>query len=606
MDIRAMMKSLLVIGVVMPLLLTSPASWALFGQKADSADNADKKGENVAKKSPIKVQVQGADEALAENLEVHLPSLQRLDCESTKERVERFIKASQDKLTEGAEAVGYFSARSNMTAVRQANCWVLNVAVQPDKPVKVRRNDIQLVGGGKTDEGFQEAMKALPYKTGDVLVNAKYDDFKTKLRRTAQRLGYFDAKFTEHVIVVYPEEYRADITLRYDTGKRYQFGEVVIEQDILDEKRLGRYTRIEKGSAYSTDALRKQQQLLEASGYYSEVLVQTEFDKATGEAMPVRIVAKRRKRYSYAGKLGFATDTGAHFEVKTDAHWVNARGHKLTAQARISEKDPFAAVEYKVPLWEPEHEYASLLASWERSDNDDIKGEAFELEFNYNRRNKDNWKQTAFVKYLDETTQVDNEPETHSQLTLLGARVQKVQRDDPVFPTRGWRLSAEVQGAVEGVLSDQSLVQGTLNAKYLHTLDNGSKLIGRGSVGSTWTEDFAEVPKSLRYFAGGQNSVRGYSFEMLGETNASGEVIGGRHLLTGSLEYEYPLVDKFSGAIFVDAGNAFDNWGDYAMHVGGGVGVRYKSPLGPIRVDLAVPEDDLSDVHFYFSLGSDL
>lgn len=591
---------LLTLSMTVPLLLMPMDSWALFGQKADKAD------EEIAEDSPIKVQVQGAEESLAENLKVHLPSLRRLDCESTKERVERFIKASQDKLTEGAEAMGYFSARTNMTAERQANCWVLNIAVQPRKPVRVRRNDMQLVGVGKADDGFQEAMKELPYKTGDVLVNAKYEDFKTKLRRIAQSHGYFDAKFTEHVIVVYPEELLADITLRYDTGKRYQFGEVVIEQDILDEKRLGRYTRIEKGSSYSSDALRKQQQLLEASGYYSEVLVQTEFDKATGDAMPVRIVAKRRKRYSYAGKLGFATDTGAHFEVKADAHWVNDRGHKLTAQARVSEKDPFAALEYKVPLWEPEHEYASLLAKWERSDNDDIKGEALELEFNYNRRNKDNWKQTAFVKYLDETTQVDNEPETHSQLTLLGARVQKTQRDDPIFPTRGWRLSAEVQGAAEGVLSDQSLVQGTLNAKYLHTLDNGSKLIGRGSVGSTWTEDFAEVPKSLRYFAGGQNSVRGYGFETLGETNESGEVIGGRHLLTGSLEYERPLVDKFSGAIFVDAGNAFDNWGDYAMHVGAGVGVRYKSPLGPIRVDLAVPEDDVSDVHFYFSLGSDL
>lgn len=592
-----------IITLVVPLLLVSPTSWALFGQDADKANES---GEAAAKASPIKVQVQGADEALAENLKVHLPSLRRLDCESTKERVGRFIEASQDKLTEGAEAMGYFSSRFNMTAERQANCWVLNVAVQPDKPVKVRRSQVQLVGVGKVDDGFQDVMKDLPYQAGDVLVNAKYEDFKTKLRRTAQRLGYFDAKFTEHVIVVYPEEYRADVTLRYDTGKRYQFGDVGIEQDILDDKYLRRYTRIKEGEAYSTDALRKQQRLLEASGYYSEVLVQTEFDKATGEAMPVCIVAKRRKRYSYAGKLGYATDTGAHFEVKTNAHWVNAKGHKLTAQARVSEKDPFVALEYKVPLWEPEHEYASVLAKWERSDNDDIKGEALELEFNYNRRNKDNWKQTAFVKYLDETTQVDNEAETHSQLALLGARVEKVQRDDPVFPTRGWRLSAEVQGAAEGVLSDQSLVQGTLKTKYLHTFEGGSKLIGRGSVGSTWTEDFAEVPKSLRYFAGGQNSVRGYGYETLGETNAAGEVVGGRHLLTGSLEYEYPVIDKFSGAVFVDTGNAFDNWGSYAMHVGAGVGVRYKSPLGPVRVDLAVPENDTSDVHFYFSLGADL
>ena len=156
------------------------------------------------------------------------------------------------------------------------------------------------------------------------------------------------------------------------------------------------------------------------------------------------------------------------------------------------------------------------------------------------------------------------------------------------------------------MLSDQSLLQAKLQGKRLQTLSNNGKVIVQANLGTTLTDDLNEVPKSLRFFAGGANSVRGYGFESLGEKNADGEVIGGKHLLTSSVEYEHPLVDKWSAAAFVDAGNAFDDTSKLTMKVGAGFGVRWKSPLGPVRADLAVPKDDTSDVHFYFSLGPDL
>lgn len=590
--------------IIWSLCLLSAASPAVglaaFFQTTD--DKASKPSE-----SPVKVNVQGASEELADNLKAFLPSLRNLKCDSPAERVQRFIDSSHEKLAEGAEAMGYYSAQFNITPTRQANCLALNIAVKAGDPVRVKRVQIDVEGSGKQLPEFQALLAQPPYRAGDILVHQAYEDFKANLTRTANNLGFFDAKYVTREIQVDPDTLEAVVQIAFDTGQRYQVGKVSVEQDVLDDKHLRRYIRVQQGDTYNGEQLLKQQRILEGSGYYSDVQVRGQYQQAEqGQAVPVEIVAQRRKRYSYTGQIGYGTDTGMRTEAGMEAHWVNQKGHKVTAKGRVGEKEQTVEATYKVPLWSPEHEYTSFSAGWQKSDNNDIKSEGFKLGVDYNRRSDDDWQQTIFINYLDETTQVTGEDETRSQMALLGGRVKKTKSNDLLFPSEGWQVLAEVKGARKGILSDQNILQGKVQGKYLHTFDNQGKVIAQGSVGSTLTDEFDEVPKSLRFFAGGQSSVRGYDFESLGETNSSGEVIGGKHVITSSLEYEHPVADKISAAAFVDAGNAFDDTANLTMKVGAGVGARYKSPLGPIRLDVAVPKDKQSDVHFYFSLGPDL
>nr|CAA6828170.1 MAG: Outer membrane protein assembly factor YaeT precursor [uncultured Thiotrichaceae bacterium] len=593
---KANRKRLSYLSVVM--LAGSSGLYAADKEEADALINLDT--------SPVEVEVTGAPDELADNLKAYLPSLATLVCDSDKERVERFIDASDEKLIEGAEAMGYFDSRFKMTPVRNGGCWQLNIAVEPGTPVRIDQQTIDLVGEGGDLGAFKDVVTDKPYQQGDIFVNSHYEDFKSSLDKTANKLGFFDAEYLKRRVLVNVDTHKADIELEYKTGQRYKFGEVGVTQDVLSDRFMERYLRVEEGQTYDSDVLLEQRRLLESSGYYKDVEVRTQFDAAENAQVPVEITATRRDRYSYTATLGYATDTDFRFETGMEAHWVNHRGHKLTGKLRLAQKDPALGFVYKVPLWDPENEYASFAFDWALSDNDDIKGEKLELELNYNRQNDSGWKQTAFVTFLDEKTQVDGSPEVHSQLTLPGARVSKTERDDALFPTKGWRVRAEVQGSYEGILSDVSLLQGSIEGKYLYTFDHKGKVIARGSLGSSWTDEFSALPKSLRFFAGGQSSVRGYDFESIGETDADGNVIGGKHLIVASGEYEYPVAEKISLAAFVDAGASFDEWNDYGFGVGYGVGARYKSPLGPIRFDLAVPDDDPSDLHFYFSLGPDL
>ena len=219
------------------------------------------------------------------------------------------------------------------------------------------------------------------------------------------------------------------------------------------------------------------------------------------------------------------------------------------------------------------------------------------------RSNK--WKRTLSLNYLQDTTKAEGSPIARSGLALAGIKYSHVEANNRLFPDNGWRLRFEAEGAVDQLLSDTSLLQLKAHGKYISKLGDG-RFIARADFGTTFGDSLDNLPKDLRFFAGGNNSIRGFSYESLGEVNVENKVIGGKELIEASLEYEYPIVEKWSLAGFVDAGNAFDDFDRSNVKVGVGMGVRWRSPIGPIRLDIAQPADDLSDTHFHLSIGPDL
>lgn len=170
----------------------------------------------------------------------------------------------------------------------------------------------------------------------------------------------------------------------------------------------------------------------------------------------------------------------------------------------------------------------------------------------------------------------------------------------------GHRLSFQLLGASDRLLSDTNVVQATLSAKRVHSLSPKIRLIGRGEAGVTVVDHFDKLPATLRYFAGGDASVRGYAYQSLGPKDQDNAVVGGPYLLTGSVEIDYRLGEKWGIAAFADSGSAFENR-HINLHNGVGIGARWFSPIGPIRLDIAAPLDkDKDGLRVHFSLGPDL
>jgi len=413
---------------------------ALATLMVSTASPAAEQNNKEPEESPVKVSIQGAEPSLEENLRAYLPSLRNLKCESPTERIERYVDAAQPKLTKGAEAMGYFTAKFDMTSARQNNCWVFNIVVEPGPTVTVAKSNIRITGEGAKSDDFKVIASDPPYTDHEVLVTQKYEDFKSSLTRAASRLGYFDAQFVEREIQVNLDSRQAVVNLHFDTGKRYQFGQVDVEQDVLDQKFLKRYLRVEAGEDYNSEDLLRQQRLLENSGYYSDVQISSNYQNTENNRVPVEIKALRNKRYAYTGKLAFASDDGFTIEGGMSARWVNRKGHKLDVALLYTQSGYLkTGFKYIVPLWEPEHEYAGIDVSWIKSkDSIDFAGiplasylDQRKLEFNYNRRTESDWQQTAFISFFEEKFRLvidgDSIPD-NTQLTLIAARVNKSQK----------------------------------------------------------------------------------------------------------------------------------------------------------------------------------
>ena len=180
--------------------------------------------------------------------------------------------------------------------------------------------------------------------------------------------------------------------------------------------------------------------------------------------------------------------------------------------------------------------------------------------------------------------------------------------DTTRFPTRGNYWFLELMGA-PGVISDTAYLRTHIKTKHFFPLGERGRLNLRAELGMAWVDLFEKYPSSLRYYAGGDQSVRGYKYQALGPLDSAGEVAGGKHVLTGTLEYDHRVLEDWVAAAFVDAGNAFDDSLDKVFY-SAGVGVRWLSPMGPVRLDFAVPinPDDSDDTSWriHFGFGAEL
>jgi translocation and assembly module TamA len=223
----------------------------------------------------------------------------------------------------------------------------------------------------------------------------------------------------------------------------------------------------------------------------------------------------------------------------------------------------------------------------------------------WHSKNADGWQRVISLKAQREEYRLGDDSGL-STLLMPGIAWSLLRSDHPTDPSRGYRLQAEAAVAKDGLLSDADLLHATAMAKGLATLWDRHRLLGRVQLGGNFTDEYKAVPPSLRFFAGGDQSVRGYDYQNLSPTNSSGDYIGGRYLFTTSLEYQYQFRERWRVATFYDQGNSFNSLDFPTLKSSVGVGLRWVSPVGPLRLDLAHALDDDGGIRVHFSMGPEL
>ncbi len=376
-------------------------------------------------------------------------------------------------------------------------------------------------------------------------------------------------------------------------------------------------------------SMEAQQDLTEAQIKEAERLAEANKVRET-KIIPVVVTVNTENPNSAEVGVGYGTDTEFRLRGQYRKALINSRGHSVEANLELSKIRQAIDARYNLPYKHPLEDTVSVFAGYEREQRRD-KGKDLGLEIDtatvgVERAIKPKgsaWQHTISARYrLDELNRKNNETDKsllpppfnlknsrfEQQSLLFGYGISKTTTVGRIDPVQAFRQFYQLEVGSKSLLTDTDMAILRAGWRVIHSFgeDNNHQIVGRADAATIVTENFDDVPYNLRFFAGGDQSIRGYDYKSL-STEQNGYLVGGQNLAVGSLEYNYQFKPKWRGAVFVDAGNAFDKQFNDPVKVGAGFGVRWSSPVGPIRVDIGAGVSETHvPIRLHFFIGPQL
>lgn len=599
--------------------------------------------------------IHGVDDPLKSNILSHVDTLQLGPQARLADRdFDRVLEDAISKAKIALRPYGYYAPVVTGRIRRNSEGQpVLGLTVNPGLPITIESLHLEIVGEGAASHNLRSWQRNWPLREGAVLNQVVWEQQKQRAIELTDSIGYLSAEFTEHTLEIDLERNRANIRLTLDTGPRFIMGDIDFGEHVLKPGILEFVPRFENGDPYTTHLMDKFRSDLWQTGYFTDIdVVQIEVPDSEPPRVDLKVRTNTEHRNRYTGALGFGSDTGLRLQANWSRHPMSASGDRIDLGVGWQELDDEFAVRatYRRPRRARNREYwtADTVLKFENTD----------LEFKLNPEDKDFVKfangdinerhlrlgrlkirnlgggetqlfETPFVQFINserrfepilQPTIINNE-EGFDQLLSgvdnafsLGIEYGLVRVLGRGFDTHGHRERAWIFHSNEAFGSEIEFTQLYLSTHRSYLRGDRWKFTLRAEAGYTeakvdeFTIDIGggqldlsrtSLPNFYRFKAGGSHSVRGYGFETLSNND-----IGSNHIVTASAEVEMKVLEKWSAAVFVDIGNAFNDWSDPQLKTGIGVGIRWYSIAGPIRVDIAQAQDYTGNPwRIHFTIG---
>ncbi|ADP10260.1 Uncharacterized protein ytfM precursor [Erwinia sp. Ejp617] len=562
----------------------------------------------VAQAVNVRLQVTGLSGELEKNVRARLSTI-------TSDEVSadgRFMSRVSEAVKEGLKALGYYEPQIDFELQPPPTGGkrpLLLAKVMPGQPIKLAGETVILRGGARTDEDYRRLANGAKPKLGSVLNHNDYDKFKSSLSNMALRKGYFDAEYRKSQLGVSVERHEAFWDIDYDSGQRYRFGDVSFSGSQIRDDYLKNLVPFKKGDDYHSRDLAELNRRLSATGWFNSVVVVPEFDQGrASKVLPLHGVFSPRTENTIETGVGYSTDVGPRVKATWKKPWVNDRGHSFSTSANLSTPEQQLDFSYKIPLLKsPLEQYYLLQGGLKRTDLNDTQADSSTLAASRYWDSSSGWQRAINLRWsLDHFTQ-GNVTNT-TMLIYPGVSINRTRSRGGLMPTWGdsQRYSLDVSDTTWGSDIDFAVIQA--QNVWIRTLAEKHRFVARANLGWIETNNFEKVPPDLRFFAGGDRSIRGYKYKGISPRDDDGKLTGASKLATGSLEYQYNVTGKWWSAVFIDSGEAVNDIKQSNVKTGAGVGVRWQSPIGPVKLDIAraIGDEDKRDIQFYIGLGPEL
>ena len=496
---------------------------------------------------------------------------------------------------------GYFNPHIKQQLQKTGNQWQAIYHITPGPQTKITRIDLQLAGEGKMLTPFLRLRENFPLKAGDVYSSTKYDDARDKLLELANRLGFLDSVIKRGETLIERRKNTAHIIINFDTGPRYYIGEITFNKTPFNESFLRRFLNIKSGQPYLPRRLIALQQNLANSDYFKRIDVHGLTKKAKNHRIPIKIHLTAYPSQQYLYGLGYGTDTRFRGTLGINFRRLTRTGQHFSSILQASHAQSALEAKYTIPGANPLVNEYTLGAAIENIAIREFRSRTEKLNVSYVTNHKV-WQQTIGLTAQRDKFSLGDGISRKVNTLYPSLSIMRLFTDNPIRTMNGSRINLHMLGGSRFIGSQIHFFQVQLLGKVIKSLYPGGRLVFRGNMGHTSVNDRGLLPLSLQFFAGGAQSVRGYSFMRLGP---------GRSTLIGSAEFQQQIVGNWYGAAFFDAGNAFN--GNFFVEASrlrksAGVGLMVMTAVGPIELSIAKPLGDPNARHFrvQFSIGPDL
>ena len=534
---------------------------------------------NVVLADVLTFDVRGVTPDLQKNIDARLTvDSQALGQTLNASQVRELYHEGVQSIQAAIQPFGYFKAIVTPVALRHKDgVWVGFFNVDLGAPLEVTDIAVNVIGPGELDAKVQAAINDFPLKKYDRLQTAVYEVGKADLLERVQERGFIKALYSQSDIKIDMKSYQATITLTIETGERYYFGDINYKQTAYSPVFLNRIKFFNQGEAFSNARLQAFQQEMEGSGYFKQVDVVPDLDHIAHHSVPLNVNLFPPKSQLYSAGIGYGTFTGPRLIGKAQFPRVTDTGQYFNSELKLSSVLSGLAAKYFIPGRNPLRDKYVLGVGFQQFSPKNGKSDSGNLSASYLTKWGKHWRASATLNFLVEHYEVLNQPSLRRHFLYPSLNIIDLKTDNVVNPTSGKTINLTLQGAADQMFSSTGFIQSEIQGKYLFSPTANSRVVFRGDVGYTVVEKLKNLPLTLRFFAGGINSIRGYPDSSIGPS---------RYLYEGSAEYRHRVWDQLYGAVFYDVGTATDSFGT-PLNVGTGVGAVYESVVGPIKLYVA-------------------
>ncbi|EMN7140274.1 outer membrane protein assembly factor [Vibrio parahaemolyticus] len=548
----------------------------------------------------VSLKLKGIDGALEDNVKAYLSSIPEKDYSTSL----RFQARLDQSITEALNALGYYHAKISYSISEGNDELIVNI--HKGLPVKIKVMDVVISGEAKEDEEFANLIAKSPLKVGRILNQGEYDSLKSGIRNLALQRGYFNGDFKLNKLEVIPELNEANVRLHYDSGIRYHFGPVEITGSQIWENRVESMRPFEIGEPYLVSDVGEYNQNLSNTDWFSSVFVEPDLSKLEdGRELPIKVSLAPAAKNQIETGIGYSTDTGVRGTLKWKKPWVSARGHSFNTALSLSKPEQTITAGYKIPLDDVLREYYQLQFGLKHLDNRDTESLESNLSVERHWLTDGGWHKTVYVRHLYENFSQGLQDDG-VQFVLPGATFSRTRVRGGSMPMWGDKQSVTVEYGDPALLSETRVLRLLGRSSWIRGIGENHRGLFRLEGGANITEEFEKLSPSLRFFAGGDNNIRGYGYESISPVDESGALTGAKYILSSTLEYQYRVYGNWWAATFYDIGDAFNDTPEWKS--GAGVGIRWASPVGPVSFDFAwgLDEKPNNEFRIHFSLGPEL